>query len=388
MLQFLTAFTHEVDDPVAAVSDILEQLDMENRLLAHSAGIVACYYEYIETGILEALADALPFDIIGCTALGSATDKAYGMEQLSITVLTSDTVRFAVSLSSGISPNDIAGPVREAWNDARRALPGDPGLVIALPPIMLDVGGAQILKQLDAACGGLPVFGTLSNDASMNYAQSRTFLNADAHSNKMALLLLYGSSISPRFYAASFAPRNIQQQKATVTASDGQFIRQVNGVPFIDYLASIGVQPDMLTALSILPFIVDYNDGTPPVAIGLYSLSREGALSGGEIPEGASITFTEIDYASILETAESVLRQALNDAETNGASAILAVSCMTRSLMLSPRSEDELQKSVELINGRFPFMLLYSGGEICPAYNASGVVVNRFHNYTFTLAVL
>jgi hypothetical protein len=132
---------------------------------------------------------------------------------------------------------------------------------------------------------------------------------------------------------------------------------------------------------------VDYNDGTPPVALGVYSLLPEGALCGEEIPAGAALSFTEIDYDSIMETMESALRQAMDDAEKNGANGILAIPCCSRSL-ISPRPEDEMRRSVAIIDGKWPFMLLYSGGEICPVYGASGVPVNRFHNYTYTIAVL
>jgi len=36
----LNAWTLEVDDPDIAVTEILEQLDLENRLLAHSVGLI------------------------------------------------------------------------------------------------------------------------------------------------------------------------------------------------------------------------------------------------------------------------------------------------------------------------------------------------------------
>jgi len=67
---------------------------------------------------------------------------------------------------------------------------------------------------------------------------------------------------------------------------------------------------------------------------------------------------------------------------------MLIIPCMTRSLITSPNLEDELQKTVDLLKESMPFMLLYSGGEICPVRAPSGDMVNRFHNYTYTIAIL
>jgi len=387
MLEFLTASTAEVDDPEAAVSEILEQLDIANGLRKHAVGIIACYYEFLESGALSALRERLPFDLIGCTVLGSAINGAYGMERLSVTVLTSDEIQFSVSLSPEFSKGNTAESIEQAWRQARAGLPGDPSLVVAFFPIMSDVSGDLMLRQLDAICGGLPVFGTLSNDASLNCQESRTCLNGKAYRYRLALLLLHGP-LNPRFHVALISPRNIQHQKAVVTESDGYMVTQVNNMPFLEYLAGIGVNMDTLTALTTLPFMVDYGDGAPSVVLGIRSITPDGMLCGGQMPVGARIRFTEIDYGSIMETAESVLRQALEDAEKHGANGMLAIPCMTRSLMISPNVEDELQKTVALLNDRLPFMLLYSGGEICPVRTDTGDIVNSFHNYTYTLVVL
>ena len=387
MLKFLTASTTEVDDPEAAVADILEQLDLANGLLTNSVGIVVCYNDFIFSGALEALGEHLHFDIIGCTVIGNATGRAYGMEQLSLTVLTSDEIKFSAALSPDISKDNSAGPIEEAWRQARAKLPDDPALCLAFFPILKEISGDQMVRQLDAACRGLPIFGTLSNDSSLDFSESRTFLNGEAHTSRLALLLMQGP-INPRFYVASISPKKIQHQKAMVTASEGYLVTEANNMSFMDYLASIGVQKETLTALTTLPFMVDYGDGSPPVALAIYSISPEGALCGGLMPVGAGIAFTEIDYESVMETAESALRAALEDAEKNGANGILAIPCMTRSLMISPNVEEEMKKTVDLINGKFPFMLLYSGGEICPLRTEAGALTNRFHNYTYTLVVI
>jgi hypothetical protein len=56
MLKMLNAISAQVDDPDAAVAEILEQLDLDRNLLDNSIGLAACSYEFIDPGTLEKLA--------------------------------------------------------------------------------------------------------------------------------------------------------------------------------------------------------------------------------------------------------------------------------------------------------------------------------------------
>jgi hypothetical protein len=386
VIKLLNARTSEIDDPEEAVREILSQIDLEGGLLKNSVGIVACYYEFIETGVISALCERLPFDVVGCTVLGSATNEQGSLEQLSLAVLTSDDVTFSTSFSTPISKDNIIEPVTEAYRQARGRLAGDPSFIFVLGPIMTDVSGEVIMKQLDAISGSAPIFGTLSNDTSLSYENSRTFRNGESHQYKVALLLMHGE-VNPRFFVTAISEKNIQKQAAIVTESDGYLLKRVNNMPLLEYLGTIGVQDNGLAAVTTLPFMVDYGDGTKPVAMSMYAITPEGAYCGGEMPVGASIVFAEVDYNSVIETAEKTIRQALEDAEKNGANGILSIPCFTRSLVLSPHSEDEMAKTIDLIGRKIPFMLIYSGGEICPVYNARHETVNRFHNLTYTLVI-
>jgi hypothetical protein len=119
----------------------------------------------------------------------------------------------------------------------------------------------------------------------------------------------------------------------------------------------------------------------------MYAITEDGALCGGEMPVGAEIAFAEVDYNSVMDTAELTLQRALADAAENGANGIIAIPCFSRSLVISPNSGAEMEKSVELVGDAVPFALIYSGGELCPMYNGAGGLVNRFHNLTYTLMV-
>ena len=98
MHKFYTAFTKEIDNPEAAVRDITEQLKPEENMLKNTVGIVHFYYEFAETGVCRAIADALPFELVGCVSSYSATNGGYGDIFLSVTMLTSDQAEFSVKI--------------------------------------------------------------------------------------------------------------------------------------------------------------------------------------------------------------------------------------------------------------------------------------------------
>ncbi|MDR3364308.1 MAG: FIST C-terminal domain-containing protein [Clostridiales Family XIII bacterium] len=389
MIKMLTARTDKFYDPEIAVQEILSQIDIAHDLRANSAGVIACYHEFVEYGVTEAIAGALPFDVIGCTVMGNATSDASGPELLSLTVLTSDELEFAAALSGPISDGGEEAPIRGAYDRARGNLGGDPALIFCLAPIMTDVSGDLMVRLLDNYSGGnIPIFGTLSNDTALTYENARVFLNGESHRDKMALLLVRGN-IAPAFFVMSISEKNIYQQSALITGVEGYRLREVNGLPLTSYLESIGIDASGMTAASTLPLLVDFGDGAAPIACSMYAISSEGALLGFEVPNGATITFAEIDYTSVMDTCAAVMDSAVRYIDENpGRSGVIAVSCLSRFLVLSPESSAEMERARGIVGGRAPFCLMYSGGEICPVNTADGRLINRFHNLTYTLMII
>jgi len=94
MIRMLTAFTREIDDIDAAVAEILKPLDLQKQRLKNSVGILMFHPSFLETGVIKAVSEALPFDSIGCTTSYLAAPGAIADMMLTVTVLTSDDVAF------------------------------------------------------------------------------------------------------------------------------------------------------------------------------------------------------------------------------------------------------------------------------------------------------
>ena len=381
-MRMLNAWTLEVDEPQLAIAEIKEQLDLANQLQKHAAGFITCSYDFVETGMVEAICQALPFAVVGCTTLSNGVNNQAVPMLLCLSVLTADDCQFSTVLSEPLT-GDLDSIVGQAWKSAQAGLDLAPGLVIPFMPLIATVGGELILNALDNVAQ-IPVFGTIACDHdTAQYSNTFTIYNGICSRDSMAMLVVAGN-ITPRFVVTSTSEQNLQKQKAIITSSHGSVMREVNNIPTHEYLKTLGFMPGPgggVDALSSIPFVVDYQDGTQPVARAIYRLNEDGsAICGGVMPEGSSLSIGRMDVPDILFTAEQSLTKLIAHKDING---IIMFPCLGRNMILGMEPLAEVEKVQEAIGNKLPWHLAYSGGEICPVYDESGATFNRFHNFTF-----
>ncbi|MDR2421177.1 MAG: FIST C-terminal domain-containing protein [Oscillospiraceae bacterium] len=381
MIKAQTAFTTELDDPKAAAADILSQIDL-GALLKNNVGIITFYQDMHETGVLDAVADALPFDTVGCTVLAGGTERGFAFEQLSVAVLSSDDVSFSTAASGEITPDNAEEMTRACYREARDALGGEPSLIFVFGPITSEISGNRYTLALDEESGGVPVFGMLSNTGII-YEDARVARDGKARRRMVTLLLIRGD-VKTRFYSKAISDSNITRRGSFVTESDDYLLKKINGVTVREYLLDIGIATGDTGAIASLPILVDYKDGTKPTAYSMYANTDKGMLVGGLVPVGAEIAFADVDYDSVMGTAENALGMISEDLDKDGASVLFITPCFSRCLTLGIRSEDEMKMTAETLGRRLPYLFMYSGGETCPVPDSDGRLVNRFHNMTYT----
>jgi hypothetical protein len=378
-----TASTTEIDDVDDAIEEILGQLDLDG-LGKNSVGILFSYYEFIETGVLSAIRDRLPFEVVGMTTMASASGGEIGSYRLCLTVLSSDDVSFATSATPPISSDNYESAIEAAYRRARGKLPGDPAFIVSFFPFLKDVSAAELLKSFDETCGGIPIWGSISSDMDMTYEHCRTLWNAEADKTILSMLLVHGP-IEPRFTLTSIPERNMRESSAIITESEGCVIKKVNGMRFDKYLESIGLVMRGAKESTTIPLMINYGGGSKPVALAIYNMRDDGsALCGGEIPQDSALIIGQIDYDGIIETANASMEEVMGGERKNG---LLLLPCVTRYLMLAPQQEDEMQLVLRAVGGQIPYMMGYSGGEVCPVLDKDGKYHNRHHNYTFSACV-
>ena len=384
MIKMYTARTSEIDEVSEAVSEIKSQIDFSS-LKKNSGGIIFCHIDFIDSGAVAALCKELPFNVIGMTSMVGADEHGYGLYDLTLTVLTSDEVEFEVGMTDSINPDNYVTQVNQLYNNVRSKVDSDPAMIFTFMPYMPDVSGYEVVAAMDKACNGIPLWGSITNNIDFNYETVQTICNGKFLPAGVAMMFVNGP-VNPEFIVSSIPERNISSNRAVITKSEGAVLREVNDIPILEYLKTIGL---VITKENITttPLMVYYGDAAEPVALGFYTLFEDGSvLTGGEMPVGTSFAVGSIDAEGIFESAKDGLEKvmACKDRQTT-----LLLPCVTRYIMLAPDQESELRLIEEKLTGSGkPFMMGYSGGEICPMPGADGKLHNRFHNYTFCACVL
>ena len=385
-MKMLNAWTLEADDPAVAAAEILEQLDLKNQLLSHSAGFITCSYDYVETGMVKTVCDALPFEVVGCTTLTNAVNQEAGTLLFCLSVLTADDCRFATALSPALEGN-VQAAISGTFQNAAAQLAEQPGLVLAFLPMLSAVSGELMLHALNDAAAGAPVFGAIACDAdTAYYSNTFTIHNGACSRDSMAILLISGN-VHPYFVVASTSEQNLYKQQAIITSSEGSVLKEVNGMSARQYFASLGLsRGESIEGMSSVPFVVNYNDGSQPVARAIYSLNDDGSAScGGVMPEGGTLSIGRLDVDDILLTAGQSVKKLLEKEDISG---VIMFPCLGRNMVLGVTPLSEIEKVQGVLGDSVPWHLAYSGGELCPVYASDGSTVNRFHNFTFVACAI
>ncbi|MCL2126104.1 MAG: FIST C-terminal domain-containing protein [Oscillospiraceae bacterium] len=375
MIKSICAATREADDARAAVAEITAGLDLENHLLANSIGIISCFSDFDETGVLKEICEALPFDCIGATTCLGAVGTEIDQIIFTITVLTSDDCRFEAAMIP--IDNNAKGADSKALSDFLQKNKTMPAMMLSYFPMMTEVSGDMIMASIEKVTGGVPLFGTAAVDHTMDYSTAKTIYNGVAFREAAILCAIYGEP-HVTYEVAALNEDKVRKQKAIITASNGNILIEVNGKTALEYLEEIGLtKQELATGLGIVPLVVDHQDGTKPVARAVFGLTDEGyAFCGGAMPEGATLAIGRVDFEDVLSTTESSLRP-LADKD----SLVLSYSCMARYLSLGADYSAEAEMMRETAGGA-PYHFACSGGEICPLPDADGKLRNFYHNYT------
>ena len=384
MITMYTARTSEVDEIDDAINEIKSQIDF-SALKKNSGGLIFCHIDFVDSGVVAALCEELPFNVIGMTSMASADEHGYSLFDLTLTVLTSDEVTFEAGMTEGIDHDNYAGEIDRLYGRLRGSVEDDPSMIFTFMPYIKEVAGYEVVAAMDAACGGIPLWGAITNNIDFNYETVQTICNGRSLRAGLAMMFVNGPAL-PQFIVSSLPERSIANNRATITRSDGAILHEVNDMPILEYLSSIGL---VITKENITttPLMVYYEQADEPVALGFYTLFEDGSvLTGGEMPVGTSFAVGSIDAQGIFESAERGLRAIEARADRH---ATLLLPCVTRYIMLAPDQESEIRLiKDELSKTGKPFMMGYSGGEIAPMLGRDGKLHNRFHNYTFCACIL
>jgi hypothetical protein len=379
MIRFLTAFTFETDDPQIASAEITEQLKMKHSLLRNSAGFLFCSWEFVASGVAEAVSRALPFDVIGCTTHGIAVPGAAGEVMLAVAVLTSDESSFRAGLSDPLDA-DAESRIGELYG--RLSGEGAPSLMFVCHPGLIGFTGDRTAEALHCLSGGKPLFGTNALDETIGNRSPLVIYNGSAYPDRMALLFSCGP-VDSRFYIESLPVMPIYSRPVLVTEAQGSRIVSINNRPAVEFVEShSGISRDKINAVYAFPLLVDNHDGMGPQPCGIHGVEKDGALCcGSAVSTGATLKLVN-------QVQEQVLRSSTQFAElikkeSKGRNHLI-FSCFGRSMPLVDL-KDEMELFQKHMQGT-SYVFIYSGGEFCPIYEENGGIRNGFHQFSIVSA--
>jgi hypothetical protein len=384
-IRTLTAYTTELDDEKSAIEQICSRLGSLDGLMKNTVGIIACHYEYVLSGIYKAICEALPFEVFGTISSAQSVSGESGSLLLTLTVMTSNDVEFVTVLTPSLmtEPGQV---IADSYKSACRA--EKPALALTFAPFILQNSGDDYVNVLTEASGGVPCFGTLAVDDTPDFANCFMLANGEHYRDRMAMILIYGD-VHPRFFVANISENRILEKNAVVTKSAGPVLMEVNGRPVIDYFKDLGLVKASEThyAMSTLPFLLDYNDGTPKVSKIFVALTPEKyAICAGSMPQGSILYMAKTDRDDVMLTTGEAVGAILK--EIDDASVLLVYSCISRSITLGVEQFREMEMINRKIGEKLPFMTANSGGEICPTQISEGMAINRFHNNAFIACLI
>jgi hypothetical protein len=387
MIQTIVSYTTEIDDPERAIEEVKSRLQSGGALRKNTVGILACHYEFVLSGVVKALCEALPFPVLGAITSAQAAPGVSDTLFLTLMVLTSDEVEFAVARTDSLRGGEPGRIIAQTYAETASAKEEKPALILAYAPFMVENSGDEYVNVLTEASSGAPCFGTLAVDDTADFSNCFMIHDGEHYNDRMSMLLIYGD-IKPKFFIATISPDKILGKSALVTKSAGHILMEVNDRPVVEYFEDLGLTKASETAYAMtsLPFMLDYGDGTPQVSKVFIGLTPEGyAICAGAMPEGSTLYIGVFDKADVLLTTRGAVEKALASAE--GASGLLIYSCISRSMSLGAEQLLELDLVKEQVASGLPFMMAYSGGEICPTRVSEAKAINRFHNNAFVACV-
>ena len=373
MVRLLTAHTLEADELEIALEEILQQLDLENNCLKNSAGFLFCHPDFIDTEVAQGVAKALPFEVVGATTVCSLTEGLRDLAGMTISVITSDTAEFSAASLPGCGTDEDIAKLYEAATIGRQGVPE------IIFPFATTAGGDIAVRALDKLTGGkTPLFGTNAVDNTAEASKAVCLHNGNVFKEGLTILAAWGE-LNAKFLVSKISDDFIQKQHAVITKSEKHIVMSINDMRPADYLNSIGISLEQAADgnLHAIPFFVDFCDGRKPVGRVFYGITPEGYIkTGGIMPQNSTMAVGSLDVGDIAKLTNKTIETVLESGKSNG---VLLFPCVSHFWTLETMPFELIQ---DKIDQKIPYHVFYSGGEICPTYDADGKMYNCFHSFT------
>ncbi|MDR2006767.1 MAG: hypothetical protein LBP78_05950, partial [Acidaminococcales bacterium] len=362
MIKAATMFTYELDDVERAIAELKEQLQKQTALMKNTVGIIVCDPEFVRIGAVKAICARLPFPIAGATSVAQSAGGETGRLMLTLMVLTSDDVFFAVGASKAASKESVFAAAGPPYKDAARRLGAKPELILLFTPFNLEIPGNFYVDAFCRLCPGAPIFGTLAVDDLPKFADCLTIMNGNAYSDAISFVLI-GGNVAPRFFASALSWENMQPYGGEITKAQGNVLMEINGERALPHFEKSALIRDgqLAPGLSFLPLVIDRKkracSGDAPIINELIRFDGDGfAVCRLDLSRQTDIEVGIFASEDILGTSQAMIEKLNAEQDIQ---AIIIFSCTSRRMSLYDEPLKELYLMAEVINKDTPYMVAY-----------------------------
>jgi hypothetical protein len=336
--------------------------------------------------LLKGVNDAVDTDnLIGCTTDGEVSDEGFSSESAVLVGIVTDRIVFHLSVVENLSQD-----CEDAGRKLAQGLPKSTRY-LQLFSDGITGNGCAILRGISSVLGEeIPVSGGTAGDDG-RFVRTWQFAGRKMLTDAAVALGFSGDFRLGIGVRSGWTPTGLTK---AATSASGNKLFELNGEPALKvYERFLGKYAHKLPSIG-----VEYPLGLvgPAGNIGKtnYFLLRatmsvnreEGSISfAGEIPEGAEVSLTCGDIASVLHASEEAARLALSDLGDARVAMIFCYSCMARKIVLGSRTREEIELIRQKIDPNLPIAGFYSYGEYSPMRCGS---TSYLHNETATVSVI
>jgi hypothetical protein len=369
-------FTNENAWSVPALPDV----DSDKTLILLFAAPE--YFEYREP--FDQIKQQYPNSkVIGCSSAGEILQTSVADESIVAAAVQFEQTR----LKTAAAPVATSKDSYNAGRSVAENLNTDDlkGIFILSPGT--DINGSDLIKGVHSIIPGhIPVTGGLAGDGG-RFERTWTILDGEIRTDQVVALGFYGDHIRIGF--GSGGGWDIFGPERRVTHSAGNVLYSLDDKPALTlYKRYLGDRASGLPATALLfPLAIRASeDSAREVVRTILSVDEEhqSMIFAGDIPRGSMAQLMKANVDRLIDGA-LLAAESARRIEANGHELLaIAVSCVGRRFVMSGRTDEELEITLESMPPGTHQIGFYSYGEIAPMDETA----SDLHNQTMTLTTI
>ncbi|HRN49946.1 MAG TPA: FIST N-terminal domain-containing protein [Anaerolineales bacterium] len=321
--------------------------------------------------------------VMGCSTAGEIFGTQIQDGSLSVAVVQFEHTRVAAASTQVEAAQDSY----QAGEYIARSLNAPDLVAVFVLSNGTRINGSELVRALnDQLQGKVVVTGGLAGDGD-RFERTWVINDGALTQDSVAAVGLYGGRV--RVHHGSKGGWDVFGPQRMVTRSEGNVLYELDGRPALDlYKEYLGELVSGLPSSALLfPLALSEDrESQKTIVRTILGVDEEkhSLTFAGDIPEGYYAQLMKANFDRLIDGASEAALMAAGEEASAGPVLSVAISCVGRRLVLSARTEEELEATLEVLPAGVQQIGFYSYGEISPY--ASGTC--DLHNQTMTLTTL